>query len=155
MALDAKQLEQMLVRDVRPYLGDFKSSDELEAKRLQELCETLNWFFYVLVKDHEKWNRFDSVDGVVALSVEVRSASQLALDGYIFVFGRSRSSGFMMEPFSALIRIDETRGNLRSYRLMCGDANRPFATIPYSVSRSPRWKMIPEQWLFTLESERN
>jgi hypothetical protein len=84
MALDAKQLEEMLVGNLRSYLADYKSSDELEAKRLQELCSTLNWFCYVLVRDHEKWNRFDSVDGVVALSVEVRSDNELALDGYIF-----------------------------------------------------------------------
>jgi hypothetical protein len=152
MTLDANQLEEMPVGDVRSYLADHKSSDELEPKRLQELCSTLHWFFYVLVRDHAKWNRFDSVDGVVALSVEVRSVNELALDGYIFVFGRNRSSGFMMEPFSASLQIGETSGRLRAYRIMCGDANRPFATVPYSVSRSPRWKMIPEQWLFTLES---
>ena len=152
MTLDANRLEEMLVRDVRSYLADHKSSEELEAKQLQELCSTLNWFFYALVRDHEKWNRFDSVDGVVALSVEDRSDNELALDGYIFVFGRSRSSGFMMEPFSASLQIGETSDRLRCYRIMCGDANRPFATVPYSLSRSPRWKMTPEQWLFTLES---
>ena len=154
MTLDANQLEQMLVGNVRSYLADCKISDELEVKRLQELCSTLNWFFYVLVQHHEKWNRFDSVDGVVALSVEVRSANELALDGYIFVFGRNRSRGDMMEPFSASLEIGETSGRLRAYRIMCGDENRPFATVPYSVSRSPRWNMVPETWLFTLESEK-
>ena len=153
MTLDANQLEEMLVGNARSYLADYESSDELEALRLRELCSTLNWFFLALVRDHEKWNRFDSVDGVVALSVEVKSSNELALDGYIFVFGRNPSRGFMMEPFSASLHIGETSGHLRAYRIMCGDANRPFATIPYSTSIRAQLRMAPEEWLFTFESE--
>ena len=155
MILEPSQLEEMLVGNVRSYLSDYKSSDVLESQRLQELCETLNRFFLALVREHEKWNHFHSVDGVVALSVEVRSADDLELEGYIFVFGGNRSRGFMMEPFSASLQIAETGERLSAYRIRCGDAGRPFATVPYSVSRSPRQNMVPERWLFTLESQKN
>ena len=151
MALQPDELEAMLAENVRAYLADYKTSEQLEAQRLQELCETLNWFFLAIVREHERWNRYHSVDGVVALSVEVRSANELALDGYIFVFGEKRTRGFMMEPFSATLRIVQAGDRLRRYRIQCGDVSRPFATVPYSMSRSPRMKMVPEDWLFTLE----
>jgi hypothetical protein len=155
MSLTPNQLEAMLVENIRSYLADYKTSDEVEALRLRELCETLNWFFLALVREHEKWSRFHSVDGVVALSVELRSVKELALDGYIFVFGEKRTGGFMMEPFSATLRIKEAGDRLGAYRILCGDANRAFGTIQYSVSRSPRQTMSPDAWLFTLESEEN
>ncbi len=58
MSLEPSQLEGMLVKNIRSYLADYKSSDELEAQRLQELCSTLTWFFTALVRGHEKQNQF-------------------------------------------------------------------------------------------------
>jgi hypothetical protein len=109
MVLEASRLEEMLVENMRSYLADGKSSDELKAQRLQELCSTLNWFFSALVRGHEKWNRFHWLDGVIALSVEVKPDNEMALDGYIFV-GRERRDEFMMEPFSASLQVSETGG---------------------------------------------
>jgi hypothetical protein len=155
MPLQANQLEEMLVENVRSYLADYQSSDELEARRLQQLCSTLTWFFSALVRGHEKRDQFYGIDDVVALSVEVRPHSELALKGYAIVYQYKQVRKFMMEPFSASLQLAEMGNRLRAYRIKCGDANRQFATIPYSVSIRAQSRMVSEEWLFTFESEQD
>lgn len=147
----AAQLEAKVAQAVRAYLSDYKSGDRVEAERSQELCSTLARFYWGLVRTDDRWNGFYWVDGLAPVCVKP-GKSRVEIDGYL-IGGEEKQSDQWIESFWASLEIDENVRRLHAYRIMSGDANRPFGSIPYREGLFSRH--TPEEWFFVFSRTTN
>lgn len=130
------------------------TKDETEQEKLREVVRWLSGFLDELLRTDEKWNPYYWVDAIIPTSATIVGSGGLQVEG-IVICGEHKRTGEWIEPMSATLRVCETGDQLLSYQIMCGDATRGLATLPYSMryTTSPRRAKYAraERWIFTFQ----
>jgi hypothetical protein len=69
------------------------------------------------------------------------------------IWGERGKTQQWVEPFSASVRVSDNGEKLLGYQIMCGDAAKGLAKVPYGEQVRSAARSDPKDWLFVFSQE--